>query len=129
MMIKILIIEDDEITNFITKTNLEKLGYKNIAVALNGQEGLDYLKNNTCPDLILLDINMPILDGWDFLEATTRLNLGVKIPVVIITSSIRFEDRSNAKLYSNIIDYMEKPVNFDELNTVLSNLKKKKIES
>lgn len=128
-MIKILIIEDDEITNFITKTNLEKFGYKNIAIALNGQEGLDYLKNNTYPDLILLDINMPILDGWDFLEATTHLNLGVKIPVVIITSSIRFEDRSNAELYSNIIDYMEKPINFDELNTVLSSLKKKKIES
>ena len=128
-MIKILIIEDDEITNFITKTNLEKFGYKNIAVALNGQEGLDYLKNNTCPDLILLDINMPILDGWDFLEATTRLNLGLEIPVVVITSSIRFEDRSNAELYSNVIDYMEKPINFEELNNLLANLKTKKIES
>ncbi|WP_282179532.1 response regulator [Maribacter stanieri] len=128
-MLKILIIEDDEITNFITKTNLEKFGYKNIAVALNGQEGLDYLKNNTCPDLILLDINMPILDGWDFLEATTRLNLGLEIPVVVITSSIRFEDRSNAELYSNVIDYMEKPINFEELNNLLANLKTKKIES
>ncbi|MGB2758696.1 MULTISPECIES: response regulator [Maribacter] len=128
-MLKILIIEDDEITNFITKTNLEKFGYKNIAVALNGQEGLDYLKNNSCPDLILLDINMPILDGWDFLEATTRLNLGLEIPVVVITSSIRFEDRSNAELYSNVIDYMEKPINFEELNNLLANLKTKKIES
>ena len=128
-MLKILIIEDDEITNFITKTNLEKFGYKNIAVALNGQEGLDYLMNNSCPDLILLDINMPILDGWDFLEATTRLNLGLEIPVVVITSSIRFEDRSNAELYSNVIDYMEKPINFEELNNLLANLKTKKIES
>tara|TARA_R110000744_G_scaffold328989_1_gene434518 strand:+ start:214 stop:600 length:387 start_codon:yes stop_codon:yes gene_type:complete len=128
-MLKILIIEDDEITNFITKTNLEKFGYKNIAVALNGQEGLDYLKNNSCPDLILLDINMPILDGWDFLEATTRLNLGLEIPVVVITSSIRFEDRSNAELYSNVIDYMEKPINFEELNNLLASLKTKKIES
>jgi CheY-like chemotaxis protein len=128
-MLKILIIEDDEITNFITKTNLEKFGYKNIAVALNGQEGLDYLKNNSCPDLILLDINMPVLDGWDFLEATTRLNLGLEIPIVVITSSIRFEDRSNAELYSNVIDYMEKPINFEELNNLLANLKTKKIES
>ena len=53
-MIKLLIIEDDEITNFISKSKLEKFGFKNVSIALNGQLGLDYLNSNACPDLILL---------------------------------------------------------------------------
>ncbi|MGJ8738121.1 response regulator, partial [Zobellia laminariae] len=68
-MIDILIIEDDEVTNFISKTKLNSLGFQNISVVTNGQLGINYLKENDCPDLILLDINMPILDGWEFLEA------------------------------------------------------------
>ncbi|WP_405409958.1 response regulator [Maribacter sp. Asnod1-A12] len=122
-MKKILIIEDDEITNFITLLNLEKYGYKNIDIALDGQQGLNYLKTNDCPNLILLDINMPVLDGWDFLEAKANLNLCPNIPIIIITSSARDEDRSQAKSFNNIIGYMEKPINFEKLNTYIVNMK------
>ncbi|TDS16992.1 response regulator receiver domain-containing protein [Maribacter caenipelagi] len=127
-MIRILIIEDDEVTNFIAKTNLEKFGYKNITIALNGQLGLDYLQTNTCPDIILLDINMPVLDGWDFLDKVNELNLCSDIPVVITTSSFRDDDKLKADGYHNIIEYLEKPINFQHLNTVLAKLKSKKIE-
>ncbi|WP_299796176.1 response regulator [uncultured Maribacter sp.] len=127
-MIRILIIEDDEVTNFIAKTNLEKFGYKNITIALNGQLGLDYLKTNTCPDIILLDINMPVLDGWDFLDKVNELNLCSDIPVVITTSSFRGDDKLKADGYHNIIEYLEKPINFQHLNTVLAKLKSKKVE-
>ena len=127
-MIRILIIEDDEVTNFIAKTNLEKFGYKNITIALNGQLGLDHLKTNACPDIILLDINMPVLDGWDFLDKVNELNLCSDIPVVITTSSFRNDDKLKADGYHNIIEYLEKPINFQNLNTVLAKLKSKKVE-
>lgn len=121
-MIKILIIEDDEITNFITESALGKLGFKNIDVALNGQDGLDFLQENKCPDIILLDVNMPVLDGWDFLKAKERENLCSNVPIIITTSSGRPEDRLMAKNFKNIIDYMEKPVNFNSLNSILKNI-------
>lgn len=128
-MIRILIIEDDEVTNFITKTNLEKLGYENMFVALNGQEGLDYLETNTSPDIILLDINMPVLDGWDFLDAINEVNLYSDIPVVITTSSFRPDDKLKAASYHNIIEYLEKPINFKYLNTILENVKSKEYDN
>ncbi|WP_423998445.1 response regulator [Maribacter sp. IgM3_T14_3] len=124
-MIRILIIEDDEVTNFIAKTNLERFGYKNISIALNGQLGLDYLKTNISPDIILLDINMPVLDGWDFLNKLNELNLASEIPVVITTSSFRGDDKIKADSYPNIIEYLEKPINFQYLNTILSKVKLK----
>ena len=124
-MIKILIIEDDEITNFISKTTLGKFGFKNVAYSLNGEEGLDYLKANISPDLILLDINMPIMDGWDFLEAINDLNLCSNVPVVITTSSSRPEDKLKGTTFKNIIEYMEKPIDFEMLNTLLLKIQTK----
>ncbi|TVZ17225.1 response regulator [Maribacter sp. MAR_2009_72] len=126
-MIKILIIEDDEITNFISKSTLEKFGFKNISVALNGQEGLDFLRSNMCPDIILLDVNMPVLDGWDFLEAKERENLCPNVPIIITTSSGRPEDRIMAATYDNVMNYMEKPIDFNALNIILKDIQAKKI--
>lgn len=127
-MIKILIIEDDEITNFISTSTLEKFGFKNIKVSLNGQEGLEFLQENNCPDIILLDVNMPILDGWDFLEAKERENLCDNVPIIITTSSGRPEDRLMAATYDNIIDYMQKPLDFNSLNIILKDIQAKKTD-
>ncbi|WP_405381331.1 response regulator [Maribacter sp. LLG6340-A2] len=128
-MIKILIIEDDEITNFISTSTLEKFGYKNIAVALNGQEGLEFLQENNCPDIILLDVNMPILDGWDFLEAKERENLCSNVPIIVTTSSGRPEDRLMAATFDNVMAYMEKPIDFNSLNSILLDIQAKKNKS
>jgi CheY-like chemotaxis protein len=124
-MIRILIIEDDEVTNFITSANLEKLGYKNFTIALNGQEGINHLKTGNYPDIILLDINMPVLDGWEFLDKINELKLCADIPVVITTSSFRGDDKLKADGYHNVIAYLEKPINFQYLNTILSKVKSK----
>ncbi|OWW25243.1 response regulator [Zobellia sp. OII3] len=127
-MIQILIIEDDDVTNFITETKLNEIGLYHIAIVTNGQMGIDYLKGNDCPDLILLDINMPILDGWEFLAAKKRLGLCPNIPIIITTSSGRPEDRFKATTFKDIYEYLEKPVNFDVLQRLLLNLEKKKLE-
>lgn len=126
-MLKILIIDDDEVTNFITTTNLNKLGYNDNVVVTNGQEGIDYLLANECPNLILLDLNMPILDGWEFLEVKERLNLCFAVPIMVITSSGRLQDMEKTKSFDNIVHYMEKPLDFKKLNTVLLDLNKNSI--
>jgi len=118
-MIKILIVEDDDITNFLSRTCLGRLGYQNISFVLNGQEALDYLKANESPDIILLDINMPVMDGWEFLDVLSSLNLCSNVPMVITTSSIRPADKLKATKFSNIIEYMEKPIDFKMLNKIL----------
>ncbi|MEH6768957.1 response regulator [Maribacter arcticus] len=127
-MFKILIVEDDEITNYLSKISLVKFGFKNVSFALNGQEGLDYLKANEGPDLILLDINMPVMDGWEFLEALNSLSLCSNVPVVITTSSTRPQDRLKGTRFSNIIEYMEKPIDFKILNTIVLKMQIKNLK-
>ena len=79
----ILLVDDDEPTNFLNQMVIEELDIaEQIRVAQNGQEALTYLKktgigdeNFPLPDLILLDINMPAMNGWEFLERYRKLNL------------------------------------------------------
>ncbi|WP_276167598.1 response regulator [Zobellia alginiliquefaciens] len=126
-MIKILIIEDDDVTNFISKVKLESLGFNDISVVTDGQMGVDYLKDNECPNLILLDINMPILDGWEFLAIKEKLGLCPNVPIIVTTSSGRPEDRLKACDFSAIVDYLEKPINFDTLYPYLLDLDKENL--
>ena len=89
-MIKILIIEDDDVTNFISETKLNDLGFNDITIVTNGQMGIDYLKTNECPNIILLDINMPILDGWEFLEIKQNLGICPNVPIIITNTRTFF---------------------------------------
>ncbi|MBT9190181.1 MULTISPECIES: response regulator [Zobellia] len=127
-MIKILIIEDDDVTNFISETKLNDLGFNDITIVTNGQMGIDYLKTNECPNIILLDINMPILDGWEFLEIKQNLGICPNVPIIITTSSGRPEDRLKASAFGDIFDYLEKPINFDLLHSLLLRLEKENLQ-
>ncbi|WP_400072650.1 response regulator [Zobellia russellii] len=127
-MIKILIIEDDDVTNFISETKLNDLGFNDITIVTNGQMGIDYLKTNECPNIILLDINMPILDGWEFLEIKQNLGICPNVPIIITTSSGRPEDRLKSSAFGDIFDYLEKPINFDLLHSLLLRLEKENLQ-
>jgi CheY-like chemotaxis protein len=77
-------------------------------------------KPDALPDVILLDINMPIMDGWDFLEwfKEFKENLVKAIPIFMVSSSIDWRDIEKAKSYEEVIDYMSKPLtdgNFFEI--------------
>lgn len=111
-----LVVEDDEITSFLIQKTLSKSNaFKEILSFENGQPALVYLQEalaqlKPIPNLILLDINMPIMDGWELLDALQELHFPNLIPVVMLTSSINEEDRKKAKTYKNVKGYFTKPL-------------------
>ncbi len=93
----IILIDDDHISNFIC-TNLMQSIAKGVRIEtfLNPEEALDFiLRNREQIQLLLLDLNMPVLDGWALLQSLD--NIGVNIPVIILTSSVSTLDDQNAK--------------------------------
>lgn len=126
----LLLIDDDEIFTFLTKKTIENTQLVDqIKVFGNGQDAIDFLENaadNTelLPEVILLDINMPILDGWGFLEEFILLkpNIGKKITIYIVTTSISPHDLDRANNISEVSDFVIKPVTKTELVNMLKNL-------
>ena len=108
--LKVLLVEDDEITNFLSRIVLKKIGITQVEAVLDGQKAIQYLDNG-CPDLTYLDINMPIMDGFEFLEARKRTGFPKEPKVAILTSSIMQSDRIKAGEYPCVIDYIEKLLN------------------
>ncbi len=121
----ILIVEDNETDVMCLKMAFEKNGInKSIITASNGEEALAYLKGDLpdqdrrIPNLILLDLNMPIMNGFEFLAAVKSDSQLKVIPVVVLTSSTSSMDMNDS--YSNsVAGYIEKPMDpEDYLNIV-----------
>lgn len=123
---RVLLVDDDKICNFITEATLNRLGIaKEIHSALNGKEALDLLNDyftgdRAIPDIILLDLNMPIMDGFQFIEAFKRLDYPKKdkVLIVVLTSSENPEDIIKAKKMG-VDHYLTKPLNEAKLLAVL----------
>lgn len=115
------LIDDDEIHIFTTKRIINKMEFsKNIIEFNNGKEALDGLteiinSNQTLPELILLDLNMPIMDGWQFLDQFTNFKIEKSIKIYIVSSSIDEEDIERAKKYQSISNYIVKPISRQKL--------------
>lgn len=122
----ICIIDDDAIYTLLLKKIILKLDICNTVVAYtNGEEaylGFEKLlqQKEPLPEIVLLDINMPIMDGWEFMEAFLALKpqLQQKIAIYIASSSITIEDREKAATYTDIVAYLNKPV----VTTTLQNI-------
>ncbi len=118
----ILLIDDDEPTNFLNQMTLEQANCtEHIQVVQSGQQALDFLVNNPHPDLIFLDINMPAMDGWEFLEKYRQLPAGQKASIVMImlTTSLNPDDASRAQTIPEIDGFENKPLRADRLKEVL----------
>ena len=128
----ILVIDDDEPTNFFTRMILEESGCtRYIKIVQSGREALDYLSNSAqpgcdencypCPDLILLDINMPAMNGWEFLEEYKKLDKEhrAKIITVMLTTSLFPEDMARAKEIPEISGFENKPLTTEKLEEIL----------
>lgn len=126
----VLVIDDDEPTIFFTRMILEESGCTDhIKVMQSGQEALDYLAKSEqagcdasrypSPDLIFLDINMPAMDGWEFLVEYRNLNVADKIIVVMLTTSLFPEDKLKAEEMPEISGFENKPLTAEKLHKVL----------
>ncbi|EAY29532.1 response regulator [Microscilla marina] len=105
----VLLVDDDEITNFLCKKMLTELGFQSVESATNGQEAIKCLQH-TCPDFIFLDIKMPVMDGFEFLEELKILALCQHTKIIMLTSSSREKEIKQASAYSNVIDFVVKPL-------------------
>lgn len=116
---KILLIDDDPAANYLTRELLLSLNVaKEIEVAENCLRALELLKKSDCADVILLDIKMPGIDGFDFLERLKSLGLKKNIKVYMLTSSLRADDKLKAFGFRAVIDYLEKPLTADMVKMV-----------
>ncbi|UAB82923.1 response regulator [Zunongwangia sp. SCSIO 43204] len=121
------IIDDDPIFVFSAKKIMELADFCNgFMVFHNGKEALNHLDavistGEELPDVILLDLNMPVMDGWEFLEEFIKIESEKVITIYIVSSSIDPGDINKAKSYDNVSNYIVKPVTIESLKSVLQN--------
>ena len=123
MLDQILCIDDDPITLMLCKKVIIKCAFSNeIITAQNGEEALSYFNNIKTannqnkviqhPQLVFLDLNMPVMGGWEFLDYFSRSEFSEfhNVKVVVLSSTIDPEDLQNAKKYPMVIDFLSKPI-------------------
>jgi CheY-like chemotaxis protein len=111
-MPKILLVEDNEMNRDMLSRRLARRGYE-VVIATDGQQGVD-MATNLAPDLILMDMSLPVIDGW---EATRRIKAAEatqKIPVIALTAHAMAGDREQA-LAAGCDDYDTKPIDLARL--------------
>jgi CheY-like chemotaxis protein len=119
---KVLLIDDDPVSNHLNKALLERLDFtKEIIVKTNGREAILYLQSdcyseNNYPVLILLDLKMPVLDGFDFLIEYDKLDISRKdnIVIVVLTTSTNADDIMKLRSIGKY-DLINKPLNLEKL--------------
>jgi two-component system, cell cycle response regulator DivK len=116
-MARILIVDDNEDNRDVLTRRLKRKGF-DVAVAAGGQEGIQKASDDK-PDLILMDMNMPELDGWEA-TATIRGN-GINVPVIAITAHAMNGDRERA-IQAGCNEYHTKPVEMDKLLGLIETL-------
>lgn len=121
------IIDDDQVYVFAVKKMI--MGHhfcKEVITFKNGEEALQFLHEKmkdpqSLPEVIMVDINMPVMDGWEFLDEFIKLmpSLPRKVTIYMISSSISQVDIERAKQYSEVRDYIIKPLLIDSLKKIL----------
>lgn len=117
------IIDDDHIFVFGIKHMIEMSDFSNSLIFYsNGKEAIEGIKSTIAngeqmPDLILLDLNMPIMDGWQFLDEFEKIEQN-STKVFIISSSINPIDLEKSKQYSTVVDYVLKPISVEKIDDI-----------
>lgn len=130
--INLLVIDDDDINIFIIKKIVEKTGFDIEMVSKsNGQLAIDYLKDAisrgaTLPHLILIDINMPVMNGWEFVEAYQLLGIAKPVDLYILSSSVYENDIEKTKSYSAVRGFISKPLSIERLTELIKALEAKR---
>ncbi|MEM9719809.1 MAG: response regulator [Bacteroidota bacterium] len=130
----ILLIDDDESTNMLNEMVLEEVGIgEKIHVAYSGKEALEYLQkclegsdtSFVLPELIFLDVNMPLMNGFEFMEAFRKLKDKrlENIKVVILTTSLLLEEYREQYAHHRITAYRNKPLTCDLALEILQSVR------
>jgi CheY-like chemotaxis protein len=127
----VLLVDDDYTSNFLSQIIIESTQFANhIHLSQNGAEALEFLQERfykqadveeaTCPEYIFLDINMPVMDGFEFLDEFEKLPLVRKsnISIVMLTSSHNKKDMERAKRY-NVAGYLAKPLTEEKIKSLV----------
>lgn len=131
MINTVLSIEDDKVTQLLNKFHLNANKFcTNIVVAYNGLEAIDFFKKldsgevsmESFPEIIFLDLNMPVMDGWDFFETFKGdfAHFEEKTKIFILSSSINPADIERAKNEKSIVAFLAKPLNAENLKKVIN---------
>lgn len=125
MKFHLLIVDDDQIILMLHKRIVMREGLGNNPQSfLNGKEALEYIRRNNSSDdthLVLLDINMPVMNGWEFLEALNSESSEANVHVVMATSSTDKADYEMSKNYSHVFDFLLKPLEPNALDGIKNN--------
>jgi len=121
------VIDDDDIYTFTIKRIIAKAEVAEKTIFFhNGRVAIDFFHDGlqaiaSLPDLILLDLNMPVLDGWQFLDEFIKLvpRIGKKIQIYIVSSSIDEDDFKRAKKMELVSDFIVKPLNAIDLRSIV----------
>jgi CheY-like chemotaxis protein len=129
MFKRILLVDDDQITNFLNENLIREMNItEDITITNDGQEALEFITNNclksngskySCCDLILLDLNMPVMDGFEFLEKFNELETSKDISIILLTTSSNERDLHRAKSF-NITGYINKPLTESKIMEAIS---------
>ncbi len=132
MLDLILCVDDDPITLMLCKKVITKASFSDtIITAKNGEEALEYFdsildkqEENILPQLIFLDLNMPVMDGWEFLDnfSTDKYSKVNSTKIVVLSSTIDPEDLEKSKKYPMVIDFLSKPITINTLSYLESKL-------
>ena len=122
----VLLVDDDDVTNFVHESLIDEMSITDkVLEAKNGRKALDLIQQEelramNCPSLILLDINMPVMNGFEFLEAYQQFDEELKQAVIIVmlTSSLNPKDVERAK-NSGVAEFLDKPLTEEKLKRVL----------
>jgi len=125
----VLVIDDDEISNFIYSRVIEASGSAETTKScMSGEQALQYLKDtiennpDSFPDMIFLDINMPVMNGWEFLDIyidEIPYKYQEQTILCMLSSSVYKEDINRAKQYSQVKEYIPKPLTSESLKSIM----------
>lgn len=125
---KTCIIDDDEIFVIVAKKIMKVAKFSDdVLIFRNGKEAICHFRENQnnsdqIPDIIFLDLNMPLMDGWDFLTEIEKVPLEKEIRIFIFTSSIDPNDQKRSEGFKLVESFIEKPLTMEKLRNITNML-------
>jgi len=124
MNLQPIVVDDDDIICFLVKKLLKLSNYPEPKSFLSAIDALDFIKKHETTQTryaIFLDINMPVMNGWEFIETLESLSVISNYEIFILTSSINQNDKDKAFTYSSVKKFIEKPLRKNDLELLKEN--------